>query len=298
MKDSYKGFYDIFEYIEQIEPKFSIAKYDKPIIVSFSGGRSSAMMVMLFENNKYLRNLEKHYVFANTGRETSSTLNFIREFQRVQQFDLKLIEGVVHNDERKSSTHQIVDFQTLSREGEPFENMIVKYGLPNVAFPHCTRELKINPIRSFIKNDLGYKNGEFIQAIGMRADEPRRIRQNDEFIYPLFDFGLTKADVNEFWNHEDVKNYTLNIEEFEGNCDLCFKKSWSKLKLMASKKTSAILWWDDMQEKYGKLNGDNIYRGQKSARDLLRASHEDDNYDNEDLACSCSHSELSSFILA
>lgn len=34
---------------------------------------------------------------------------------------------------------------------------------------------------------------------------------------------------------EDFKRWALPLEEFEGNCDFCFKKCWSKLKQMAEK---------------------------------------------------------------
>lgn len=288
---------DILERIENLDPfSGSFTAPDKPIVVSFSGGRSSAFMVLMFEMNKHLKGLKKHYVFANTGREVEDTLIFIKYFSRWLDIDLTMIEAVVHFNQRKSSTHKVCTFGELSRNGEPFIEMVKKYGLPNIAFPHCTRELKINPIRSFIRTDLGLGKDSCIQALGMRFDESKRITKHESLIYPLFDFGITKSMVNEFWNHEQVSRYTLNIEEFEGNCDLCFKKSWSKLKLMARKNPASVLWWDDLQEVYSKLNGDNIYRDQKSARDLLRESADD--YDNKDISCSCGKGDEASFLFA
>jgi len=36
----------------------------------------------------------------------------------------------------------LVTFETASRNGEPFEEMIQKYGITNMQSPQCTRNLK------------------------------------------------------------------------------------------------------------------------------------------------------------
>jgi hypothetical protein len=64
-----------------------------------------------------------------------------------------------------------VSFDTASRNGEPFEEVIKKYGLPGAGgYMHCTRELKANPIR-----DYAMSLGEHQMAIGIRVDEIDRI---------------------------------------------------------------------------------------------------------------------------
>jgi len=63
----------------------------------------------------------------------------------------------------------MTNFTTACRDGEPFEAVIKKYGIPNMDFPHCTRELKIRPIHAFAKVYFG--SVDYVSAIGIRADE-------------------------------------------------------------------------------------------------------------------------------
>jgi 3'-phosphoadenosine 5'-phosphosulfate sulfotransferase (PAPS reductase)/FAD synthetase len=261
----------------------------RPIVVSFSGGKSSAMMCDLLETLPEYRDRVKHYVFANTGRELPATISFMRWWGKYLNREIVVIEAVVHHDERKSSTHKVIRNLTseLSMDGQPFEEVMKKYGLPSITFLHCTRELKANPIRSYIRQELGLNPGEYVQAIGMRFDEPRRVKQDPEFIYPLYEQRITKQDVNEFFAHPDRKNFTLDIEEFEGNCDFCFKKSWAKLEKMRAKHPTRIMWWTDMEDRYWEESSES-YRGHRMAYDLLQGKHRND----IDLPCHCLHSEL------
>lgn len=257
---------------------------NRDIVVSFSGGRSSAMMCYILEQDPEYRHRKKHYVFANTGRELTETLQFVLTVEWLLDIQVNLIEANVF-EERKSTGYKLVKRGDLSTEGEPFEAVIKKYGLPNVSFPHCTRELKINPIQSFIKNHLGLKKGEYVEAIGMRYDEPRRVKHNPNVIYPLFSKKITKQDVIEFWQDPERSRYDLTIEEFEGNCDFCFKKSWAKLKKMGHKHRTRMLWWHDMERKYGSPES-NLYRGHQLAVGIIREVLAEE--DEKDLNCSCS----------
>ena len=62
------------------------------------------------------------------------------------------VEAVAHAERGIASTHRIVDFSTASRNGEPFEDVIKVYGIPNMNYLHCTRELKANAIRSYMRS--------------------------------------------------------------------------------------------------------------------------------------------------
>src|SRR4051812_21794137 len=116
----------------------------KTLLISFSGGRTSAYMTkLILESNQY-DDFIKIVLFANTGKERNETLDFVNECDHRWNFGTVWIESVVHHDERKGSTHKIVTYETASRQGQPFEDVILKYGIPNAAFPHCTRELKLN----------------------------------------------------------------------------------------------------------------------------------------------------------
>lgn len=196
--------------------------------ISFSGGRTSAYMT-----KKLLDHMGNEYdfivTFANTGLEHPKTLEFIHNCDTVFGFNTVWLEAVVHHDSRKAPTHKIVTFETASRKGEPFEEVIKKYGIPNTKFPGCTRDLKLNPINSYIRS-LGINPNEVPTAIGIRTDETRRVNpavaKEKNLTYPLIDtWPSDKQDVLDWWEEQP---FDLGIEEFEGNCLGCFKKSFRK----------------------------------------------------------------------
>ena len=138
------------------------------------------------------------------------------------------MESKVHHGERKSSTYTEVDYHTASRLGEPYEQVIKKYGMPCVATPHCTRELKQHPIQAWCRDNFGKAN--ILTALGIRADETRRVNseklEKELVWYPLVDLGVDKQEVLDFW--ADMP-FDLGLPEHLGNCVWCFKKSDKKL---------------------------------------------------------------------
>lgn len=197
------------------------------LFVSFSGGKSSAYMAkrLVDEWSDYFDFL---FLYANTGQEREETLVFIRECAERWNLNIIWIEAVVHHGAKKSSTHRVVTFDTASRNGEPFEELIKKYGIPNISFPHCTRELKLRPMNSYLAS-IGWTKGTYKTAIGIRGDEPARLRKDAEqvgIIYPLAHlFPTDKVDVNDWWEEQP---FNLQLKDYEGNCSWCWKKSQSK----------------------------------------------------------------------
>lgn len=120
----------------------------KRLLASFSGGKTSAFMTKWLLDNKS-EEYDIKVVFANTGEEHVKTLEFVHVCDQAFGFGTVWIEAI-QRERGKSSGHRIVTFETASRNGEPFEAMIGKYGIPNTSFPHCTRELKLNPIKSYL----------------------------------------------------------------------------------------------------------------------------------------------------
>ena len=141
--------------------------------ISFSGGRTSGYMTKRLLD-EYSDKYEFIVTFANTGREHPKTLEFVHNCDVHFGFNTVWLETIVHHNERKSSSHKIVTFETASRHGEPFEEYIRKYGVPNVSFLRCTSELKVNPMQSYLRS-LGFRNKELPTAIGIRVDEKRRV---------------------------------------------------------------------------------------------------------------------------
>ena len=77
--------------------------------------------------------------------------------------------------------------------------MIKEYGIPNRDYPHCNRELKLNPFKSLM-NEMGLRKAK--TAIGLRVDEIDRMSihaEKDNLVYPLIKFSPTKKEQIIFW---------------------------------------------------------------------------------------------------
>jgi hypothetical protein len=250
----------------------------KPLVISFSGGRTSAYMtVKLLEKYKGKRDI--HIVFANTGKEREETLKFVHDCDVNFGFNTVWIETEINPEFGKGGAVKIVSYETASRNGEPFEQVIAKYGIPNMATIHCTRELKTSPTLRYLKQ---IELKEYEQALGIRIDEPKRIKQRDNIIYPLVkEFPTTKKMVNAWWANQ---SFNLELKGYEGNCDLCWKKSKRKLLTLLVEKPELAVWWNEMEMKYGnyipETHKDNpklklpvtFFRHNESMQDLIEDS--------------------------
>ena len=217
------------------------------LIVCFSGGRTSGYMSWFLKTHmSHLYNL--HFIYANTGQEHIKTLEFVNKCDEYLGLNLVWLEADVFHDLRKSSGYKVVTFDTASRKGEPFEEVIKKYGLPNQNFLHCTRELKNNPIKQW-RLDNGYKDSKI--ALGIRGDEPRRIKLRLDAMYPLQHIKhTTKEEILDWWKEQP---FDLEISEQLGNCVTCYKKSDKKLDLIRLEDKSHFDFFIDMENKYQTL---------------------------------------------
>lgn len=205
----------------------------KPLAVSFSGGRSSAVMARLCVD-KWRRQREIVVTFANTGAEHPETLDFVDRCDRAWNLGVVWIEAKVDPRHGHGVRHRIVSHATASRDGRPFRDYVRKYGLPGPGRPHCTSRLKIEPMESFIRRELGWARGEHETAVGIRCDEIDRMNERaDELgiIYPLVDGGWTKDRVNAYM---ETTGFDLALPgDHYGNCVACWKKATRKLATIA-----------------------------------------------------------------
>lgn len=233
------------------------------LLISFSGGRTSAFMTKWIMSNCKYDNYKKIVLFANTGKERVETLEFINECDRRWNFGTIWIEADVQAEKGVGTKHKIVTYETASRNGEPFEAVIKKYGISNKAFPHCTRELKLQPIADYMRAN-GYK--DYITAMGIRADEPDRLKNDAKYIYPLADeIKTNERFIREWWKRQE---FDLQLADYEGNCDLCWKKSKRKLMTLLQDNPQMAEWWDLMERRYSKGQY-YFYRGNESTKMLL-----------------------------
>ena len=200
---------------------------DKVLVISFSGGRTSAYLTwrLLQEKDAWK---DVVVIFANTGQEHQKTLDFVKNCDDHFGFKTVWIEASVNDEKGVGTSAKVVNFKTASRDGKPFEDVIKKYGIPWSKASHCTRELKEYPIRSYLR-ELGLSNGDYKMAIGIRADEfDRMSARADEYglIYPLVKWHISKQDILDWWEDQE---FDLEIPEHFGNCVWCWKKSDKKL---------------------------------------------------------------------
>ena len=185
------------------------------LVISFSGGRSSAMMT-----KRLLDSGVDDYdiIFCNTGKEMPQTLDFVNDCSNEWDVTITWLEY------RSLRDYEVVNYSTASRAGEPFYQLITdKNYLPNMVARFCTSELKVVTIDRYLKSK-GIE--DYSTAVGIRADEPRRVakmRQKDGYITPLADAKVTTADVIEFWRDQSF-DLNLPASGFYSNCDLCFLK--------------------------------------------------------------------------
>jgi len=254
-------------------------------------------------HDEYSKDYEIVNCFANTGQEDNKTLDFVHKCDQEFGLNTVWIEAVVHEG-REASTHKIVNYKSASRKGEPFVEVVEKYGVPNAGYPHCTRELKENPIHSYI-NSIGWDKGDYFTALGIRADEPRRIKRNktpQNKVYPLVDwFPSDKLDVMDFWRGQ---TFDLGLHDYQGNCKWCYRKSTKKLFQVMKDDISVFDFPAMLEREYGsvgsnKINGEivdfdrTIFRSYMTAEKMvelyLATEHRQMSFDDEEQS-GCSES--------
>ncbi|MGL4575138.1 MAG: phosphoadenosine phosphosulfate reductase family protein, partial [Burkholderiaceae bacterium] len=222
-------------------------KIDGPTCISFSGGRTSAYMLwrVIQSNGELPDNCLT--VFANTGKEVEGTLEFVRECSLRWSIPIVWLEYTAGGGVR------VVDFETASRKGEPFEALIKKRKyLPNPVERFCTAELKILTTVRYLLS-LGWE--EWDNLIGMRADEPDRVAKiraspsggtkGLERHVPLAEAGISVQDVLKFWRSQefDLGLPVINGKAMHGNCDLCFLKPPAQRLSLIRENPSIAAWW-------------------------------------------------------
>ena len=177
---------------------------------------------------------DDHILFANTGKERPETLNFVHECETRWEIPVVWIEATFRSYNLDIETMQnsvgfrVVNYETASRKGEPYSamNRWVNCGhVPNRASPFCTKYLKTIPMRLYM---LAQGHEDYEEFWGIRFDEPERARNAKAkgIELPLVDMRVFEQDVFRFWS---AQPFDLNLKTYEGNCDLCIKKSEKKI---------------------------------------------------------------------
>lgn len=271
---------------------------NEPTCISFSGGRTSAFMLYkILENNQMKLPSEAVVCFANTGKEEEATLEFVRDCEK--NWGVPIVWLEYQEAEETKDRFKVVDFETASRNGEPFEAVIRKKNyLPNPVTRFCTVEMKIRTIANYLYS-IGFcetrSAGENMSWIGIRADEQRRAAKiADKERIPLAMAGITKHDVGEFWKSQpfDLMLPNINGVTYHGNCDLCFLKGANQTFRLIKEKPERALWWIKMENTTlaSKPSGATFRKDRPSYSEMYEyALQQDDMFgdDDETIACFC-----------
>lgn len=242
-------------------------------IVSFSGGRTSAYLVYKMEEMKkdgIIHDVE--YIFMDTGAEHPETYKFIRNV--VKNFGIKLtcLRTVVNPEMGKGCTYRVVDLSECTNDLVPYKAVVKKYGVPKNHMPHCTLHMKTSPFKKYCKEKYG--KGNFVTWLGIRIDEPRRIKDVDGLNYMASISDFTSDDVLDWWGEQDF-DLGFNINSgWLGNCVFCPKKTNSKLALAARDEPELLKEFDvmvnsDDARQLGYTPKDQLYRGGLTIHDII-----------------------------
>lgn len=211
-------------------------------VFHFSGGRTSGYMVMHYWQPGDIA------IFCDTGREDKRTYKFVNDFEFHTGIKIIKLKGDFVND------------------------VIVKEQMiPNRFKRKCTLNLKIKKARRYLRS-IGWFR--YTQFIGFRADEKIRVDEYPNYWeavtteFPLYDNGITKPMVKDFWK---PVSWDLTTPPILGNCDLCFQKGKNAIMaILKDEPWRADVWMNDEENKIINPKGYTYFNGTtiRELRDL------------------------------
>lgn len=213
-------------------------------VVSFSGGRTSAYLCYLMKER---HGNDVDFVYMDTGAEHPKTYDFIRNVNREFDLNLTCLRTDFDTPLGKGNRYKIVDISEIGPDLKPFSEMMAKYGTPYIGGMFCTDRMKLVPFTKYCHEK--YWKEDFESWLGIRADEPNRLRKKNGIRYLAEISDFEKEDILNFWKKMP---FDLEIEEWNGNCVFCPKKS--NLKLAAAQRDEPELYLEWLEA----INGDSV----------------------------------------
>ncbi|MCY3933477.1 MAG: Nin-like protein [Acidobacteria bacterium] len=218
--------------------------------LNISGGRTSAYLLRAVLD-AHDGALPAHVVpvFTNTGKEREETLEFLHRIEIEWSVPLIWLEFRWRPEASGRAgdyrgTYAVVDYETASRAGEPFEMLISRGMLPNPKMRICTSHLKVRTVERYVHRTLGWPRNQWVNVLGIRSDEPRRVKmalvEECRVMYPLVLAGVTERDITRYWNRSP---FDLALRSDQSNCDLCFLKGKRRLVSLIREDPSLAEWW-------------------------------------------------------
>lgn len=182
-------------------------------ILGLSGGRDSAALAVYMRQHQ--PDLPIEYFFTDTGKELPEVYDF-----------LDRLEGFLGRPIVRLNPDRDFDF------------WLKEYGhfLPSPRTRWCTRQLKLRPLESWLRDDLDV--GVVVHSyVAIRADEPSReghqaTHSNLRVHLPLKDAGIDQRGVFDILRDSDVGEPAYYSWRSRSGCTFCFfqqKIEWVRL---------------------------------------------------------------------
>ena len=184
-----------------------------------------------------LRLVEEHrrvdaFVFADTGMEYPECYDAICRFEEITGRKVTIVkregwtfEWAMIDKPKKSHKKDIP-----RRDG--IERRINGYRWPSFLNRWCTKELKTRVLTKFAK-----EQGEYIELIGIAADEPKRIREDHRKRYPLVEWGMTEEDCLAYCRERGFYKSPCAYDDCKRmSCYLCPLQNLEQTKYLVTKR--------------------------------------------------------------
>ena len=223
------------------------------------------------------------YIFMDTGSEHPKTYEFIKKCVEHFGIELTCLRGDFNQPVGVGHEYKVIDVNEIEHDMKngPFAQLMRKYGVPHVMSAFCTTRMKEDTFRKYCEEKYG--KGNYVTWLGIRYDEPSRLVGSCEYqkfksaglsdlyiarcfsdaangaycenpvikslAYKKQSSGLNymaqitdfeKDDVLDFWSGMP---FDLEIQEHQGNCVFCIKKSINKLALAARDEPELLSDW-------------------------------------------------------
>jgi len=183
-------------------------------VLGLSGGRDSAALAVYMRQEH--PEIEMEYFFCDTGKELPEVYEYLWK-----------LEGFLGKRIHRLNSGRTFDYWLKK----------FRYYLPSPNARWCTRAMKIEPFKKWIKPDLeaGHK---VMSYIAIRADEPYRtglVSKNEQLVpsLPFREHGIDKEDVVDILNDSGLGLPAYYQWRTRSGCTFCFyqqKIEWLRLK--------------------------------------------------------------------
>lgn len=154
-------------------------------VVSFSGGKDSTAMLLRMVEEGFPIDI---ILYCDTG------LEFPEMYEHIKKVELYIQRPITILKSEKDFMYWATEHERIIESNkipgvQPGEVMRGR-GWPGLFNRWCSKELKINTIRRFLRPLK--KEYNIIQYLGIAEDEPDRLKEKNR--YPLVEWGMTEKD--------------------------------------------------------------------------------------------------------